>query len=229
MLSFSCAGRENGISHMTLNLNIEKLARPGRVRTPLVVTSVRELSEADFELLAAGERGITASPIKRITDRHHSLARLLAAGTSDLEAAAITGYTPARVTILKQSPAFQDLLALYRKDVDRIFVGVLENMAGLSRDALMELRDRLEEDPKKFSNRELLRVLTDMTDRTDPGEGAEKLPTQIELIAQEFPADSDEDSQKGESSEPTLEDKKDKEILETGAVLKLAVVVTPDG
>jgi hypothetical protein len=169
---------------MTLNLNVAKLAGPGRARTALEVMSVRDLGEADLALLAAGDRGTTAPPLKRITDRHHSLARLIAGGASDGEAAATIGFSLSRVSILKQSPAFQDLLALYRKEVDREFATVLEHMAGMSRDALLELRERLEDEPDRFSNRELLDTVNTFVDRADVGEGTRKLPVQINLVPQ---------------------------------------------
>lgn len=166
---------------MDLGLNIVNLG-PGRPRKPLEATSVRPLVEADLELAATVERHSQPPAIKRITDRHHALARLLAAGTPEGEAAMILGYDNSRVSILKQSPAFQELLALYRAEVDREFATTLDHMAGLSRDALLELRQRLEDEPEKFSNRELLSVVNDMVDRADVDGGDSKLPTRIELV-----------------------------------------------
>lgn len=172
---------------MSLSLNIVDLG-PGRPRKPLDAEIVRELNQADLEFAALAERNSAPPPIKKITDRHHALARLLASGTPEGEAALILNYDPSRVSILKNSPAFQELLSLYRAEVDREFATTLDHMSGMSRDALMELRERLEEAPEKFSNRELLSIITDMVDRTDAGGGADaKLPTRIELVAGEFP------------------------------------------
>lgn len=169
---------------MTLNLNIDKLAGPGRRALPLDFEMTRELEPADFHALATTDRGMEPPQLQRITDRHHALARLLASGVSEGEAALTLSYDISRVSILKNSPAFQELMALYRREVDREFATMLEHMAGLGKDALLELRDRLEEAPQKFSNRELLSVATDMADRADIGEGSSKLPTIIELVAQ---------------------------------------------
>lgn len=174
-----------------LGLNIVNLAGPGRPAKPLEAEIVRPLEIADLELAAVTERRSAPPPLKRITDRHHALARLLAAGTPEGEAALILNYDPSRISILKNSPAFQELLALYRAEVDREFATTLDHMAGLSRDALLELRERLEEDPDKFSNRELLSITTDLIDRADLDEGTSKLPTRIELVAQPLPEDSD--------------------------------------
>ncbi len=166
---------------MDLGLNIVNLGA-GRPRKPLEAEAVRPLEQADLELASTVERNSQPPAIKRITDRHHALARLLAAGTPEGEAALILGYDNSRVSILKQSPAFQELLDLYRAEVDREFATTLDHMAGLSRDALLELRERIEEEPEKFSNRELLSVVNEMVDRSDADGSDAKLPTRIELV-----------------------------------------------
>jgi len=169
---------------MSLDLNIVKIGA-GRPARPLSVIVSREVNDADMELLATVPRNTSAPTLQRITDRHHALARLLAAGTPEGEAAIALNYTPSRVSVIKASPAFGELLALYRSEVDREFAGVLDHMSGLSRDAILELRDRLEDDPAKFSNRELLSITTDMVDRSAGDSGRVAAPTRIELVAPE--------------------------------------------
>jgi len=169
---------------MTLNLNIDKLAGPGRLPSRIGVEYVRDLTQADLEIMAHEPLGSRPPALKRLTDRHHSLARLLAAGTPEGEAALILNYDLSRVSIIKNSPAFQELLALYRGEVNREFATVLDHMAGISRDALVILRDRMEDNEDRFSNNELMKIATDFTDRTvgkdlDPA----RLPTVIELVA----------------------------------------------
>lgn len=171
---------------MTLNLNIDKLAGPGRLPARIEVEFVRDITEADLELMATTPLGVAPPAIKRLTDRHHALARLLAAGTPESEAALILNYDISRVSILKNSPAFQELLALYRGEVNREFATVLDHMAGISRDALVILRDRLEENEDRFSNNELMKIATDFTDRTvNKDLDTARLPTVIELVAPE--------------------------------------------
>ena len=178
-----------------LNLNIDRAAGPGRRATPVDVEFVRDINEADLELLATRPADSVPAPIQRITDRHHALARLLASGVGEGEAALILNYDRSRVSILKNSPAFNELLALYRSEVKREFATVLDHMSGLSRDALMELRERVEDKPDDFSNRELLSIVTDMTDRTLGAEDQTKgLPTVIELVAYTGESDSGESS-----------------------------------
>jgi hypothetical protein len=175
---------------MSLNLNIAQLAGPGRRPSSVVGEYVRDLEAADMNLFATVDLGSPAPQLKKLSDRHHAVARLIASGVSEASAAMTLGYETSRIAALKASPAFQELLALYRRDVDSKFSTVLDHMAGLSRDALLELRERMEEEPLKFSNRELLSIATELTDRTKTGDEFDKnLPTRIELVAYEKPAD----------------------------------------
>jgi len=174
-----------------LGLNIVNLGGPGRPAKALEAAVVRDINVADLELAAVTERNSQPPALKRITDRHHALARLLASGTKEGEAALILGMDGSRVSILKNSPAFVELLDLYRGEVDREFATTLDHMAGLSRDALIELRERLEDTPEKFSNRELLSVVNDMVDRADVDGRDAKLPTMIELVAYDGPLPED--------------------------------------
>jgi hypothetical protein len=172
---------------MHLNLNIDKLAGPGRLPAKLEVEYVRDLNAADFALMSSEPLGSKPPAIKRLTDRHHALARLLAAGTPEGEAALILNYDISRVSILKNSPAFQQLVALYRGEVQREFASVIDHMAGISRDALVILRDRMEDNEDRFSNNELMKIATDFTDRTvDRNLDTARLPTVIELVAPVF-------------------------------------------
>ena len=171
---------------LDLDLNIAKLAGPGRRSIPIEFSYERDLNETDLQLLQTQDRGSQAPEIKRITDRHHALARLLAAGVSDGEAAFIVGYTASRVSILKSSTAFRELLEVYKAEARREFSTTIEHMAGLARDAFLELRERVEETPEKISNRELLDIGTGLVDRTVSAGGDEEAPIRIELVA---PAD----------------------------------------
>lgn len=154
---------------MGLEIDIGDLAGPGRRRLPLEASYVRELTDADLGILAVTDRETAPQPIKRITERHHMVARLLAAGTKEGEVAALTGYDNARISVLKASPAMQELIALYREEVNAQFAHVLDHMAGLSTDAILELRSRLEEDPDDFSVKDLREVAELTLDRTGHG------------------------------------------------------------
>lgn len=154
---------------MGLEIDVGKLAGPGRRKLPLEAEFVRELNDADLGILAVTDRESPAVELKRITERHHMVARLLAAGTREGEVAALTGYDNSRISVLKSSPAMQELIALYREEVDVQFASVLDHMAGLSKEAILEIRNRLEEDPEKFSVKELKEVAELTLDRTGHG------------------------------------------------------------
>ena len=189
-----------------LNLNIAKMAGPGRLPLPLDAEYVRDIEEADLALMAIQPLGSVPPALKRITDRHHSLARLLAAGVPDNEAALITGYDISRVSILKNSPAFQELLALYQAETKREFTTTLEHMAGIARDAALILRERMEENPDRFTNNELVKMNTEMVDRTkNDADGIIDLPEVIELTAPDIaPIDPPEPAPKTNGRSATL-------------------------
>lgn len=168
-----------------LGLNIATLAGPGRPVVPVNAEYLRDLTEADIALMALQPLGSQPPGLKRVTDRHHMLARLLAGGMPEGEAAIVTGYDVSRISILKNSPAFEELLALYRAEAHREFASALEHMGGLARDAILELRDRLEENGERFSNNELIKMATELTDRTEGREEAKVRPEIIELVAPE--------------------------------------------
>lgn len=154
------------MSKIDFDLDLSPAVLRGNAGAPLTVEVVREITPADLHLLATANRQTKVPELKRISDRHHMLARLLAAGVPDNEAALTCGYEAPRVWILKNSPAFQELLDLYREQVQEHYIGMLDHMAGLGRDALLELRDRLEDNPEDFSIDDLRKILNDMGDRT---------------------------------------------------------------
>ena len=142
--------------------------RPGRKPAPLTAAVTRPLEAADLAALSE-PRGTTAPELKRVTERHHALARALASGLSEGEAAALVGYSQSRVSILKDSPAFRELLELYRDQRDTQFAEFHALLAGLATDAALELRERLENDPEELSVGQLMDILRTGADRTGYG------------------------------------------------------------
>lgn len=174
---------DDGRAHTDLGLEIEELdfaavVRPGRRSQPVTVSIVRPIRTTDLVLLAT-ERGVKPEPLKKVTERHHALARLLAAGSSEGEAAAIIGYDLSRVSVLKRDPAFAELISFYRSSVDTEFAATMAQIAGLSKDILLELRERLENEPEGFTNRDLQGLLRDALDRSGYGPTS----TQVNLNA----------------------------------------------
>lgn len=140
----------------------------GRAARPIVATTLRELETVD--LLALGEeKGSEAPAIKRLSDRHHALARNLASGMGESEAAIMCGYAASRVSILKDDPAFKELLAFYRNDVSAQYRDLHQRLSGLAMDAAEELSDRLEAAPEDISVGQLMEITKMGADRTGYG------------------------------------------------------------
>jgi hypothetical protein len=94
------------------------------------------------------------------------LARLLAEGRKSEECSLITGYSTTRIWILKQDPAFKDLVAYYAAQTEAKFLDVHERLAALGMSTLDELQERLESDPDGFKNRELMELAEFALDRS---------------------------------------------------------------
>jgi hypothetical protein len=77
------------------------------------IRSVRPMVRADIESLRQPSARVR---ILKLTDSHHIMARLFASGLGTNEVAAETGYTATRVSVLRNSPAMQELIAKYRTD-----------------------------------------------------------------------------------------------------------------
>jgi len=144
----------------------------GRAAVALHFAEVRALDMTDIALLAV-EKGSVSTPLKRLGDRHHALARCLASGMSESDAGLACGYVGSRVSVLKSDPTFKELLEFYRDDTDRAYRDMHERLAGLSRDAADELHIRLEDDmqsdEKNISIGQLLEIAKMGADRTGHG------------------------------------------------------------
>lgn len=130
------------------------LARPGRRAEPPTAKIVRDLNEADL----AARRLVPAAkpaPLQSLRDSHHHLARTLASDVSDTEASAITGYTPNRISILKNDPAFKELLEFYRKQQTGLFETVQDRFTALMLDCVSVIQERVEKDPDAITLSEL--------------------------------------------------------------------------
>ncbi len=151
-----------------MDIDFDSLRTRGRAPKPVTASVLRELDATDLACLAT-EKGSTASPLKRISERHHALARNLASGMPEGEAAIVCGYDLSRVSILKADPTFQELLAFYRKDVQEAYRGMHDRLFGVAMDALDELATRLEEKPEDLSIGQLIEVTKMGSDRTGFG------------------------------------------------------------
>lgn len=151
-----------------MDLPLDIIRTRGRAVKPLEARVVRQMTPADLMLLGE-EKGSTAPPIKRLRDRHHALARNLASGMKPGDAAIICGYDPSRVSILLGDPTFRNLVDHYRESVDAQYVQLHETLSGMSLDAALILRERMEDDPDKIKVDQLIDVIKTGADRTGYG------------------------------------------------------------
>jgi len=172
------------------------ISPPGRGRKPALLAfgATRPLTEADVAKM--WEQGTQSyARIKALRYNHHLLAKAVASGKNLLECSRMTGLTVARISDLKNDPAFQELVAYYAEELHEVFVNVQERMAALGTSVLEELQERFENDPEKFTKRELLELFTTMADRSIPtakggpspqqavGQGAAGLNLQINFVS----------------------------------------------
>lgn len=121
----------------------------GRAPAVIEVTSAGEILPEDLPLLDLPRPTATPSPLKRLRDRHHKLAQHLASGLSERDAAIIVGYDISRVSILKNDPAFKELLEFYRAREAEKFDGFAEKLATVANEAVDVLIERLEDDEER--------------------------------------------------------------------------------
>lgn len=135
----------------------------------------RELTRQDLERLTPEVRR-TMPAVARFRDTHHHVARLVAMGLRLSEVAARSGYSQHRVYILNEDPAFQQLVAKYRLDVDTAYKEGTEDYFQLvSSNTLKAERmiadklDKADEEDEAPSIRELISISRDGADRIGYG------------------------------------------------------------
>jgi len=147
------------------HLDFLALARPdgrGRAAQALVMEYARDLEPEDLRALAQAPAARGFAPtIKELRHGHHLLARLIAEGSSNEEASRVTGYDPARISSMKSAPAFAELITYYSTQESAKDLDVRRRLESFGLSALEELQSRLEDDPDRFTNREL-KELTEM-------------------------------------------------------------------
>lgn len=160
------------LDELDLRPEAKTLRIQGALRRDLHISYERDLTEADLAALDQ-YRGVKPRSLVRIHASHHSLAKCLASGMKQSQAALVTGYSQSRISILQNDQAFQALVAEYKDEAKSIFADMTERMADLSLDAMELLQERLHEAPQDFSVPMLLDVVKAFADRTGHGPGQE--------------------------------------------------------
>jgi len=162
---------------MTLDLEIARTT--GRARREIPASVVRELTVEDLAALGT-EKGAKPTALKRLSERHHALARLLASGKPPGEAAAILNYDQSRVSILQADPTFSELVLFYKQEViEPAYRDFHSKLSSLAEDAVDLLADRIAEDPDSVSSSLALEITKAAADRT--GFGPSSQTTQVNV------------------------------------------------
>lgn len=110
--------------------------------------------------------GVVNPDLKALRNTHHRLAQLLAMGMDEVKAGVLCNYTASRVSILKSDPAFSELLAYYKSEVDAEFADFVTTAKELSLDFLGLLQQQLDETPEKFTPGMALEAIRTLADRS---------------------------------------------------------------
>lgn len=163
---------ESGIIPARMDLNLETAAPAPEF--------VRNLTLEDLKLDAPPALP-AAQRLAKIRDVHHALARCIASGMTNNEAAAVTGYSHVRISILNSDPAFKELVSSYRKDINDKWADLGAKMTSFQSDLIDELRERFETEPEKFSNNFIHETIKTFADRTGFGPKTTQVNVNIDL------------------------------------------------
>jgi len=143
-----------------------------------VFMSILDVAPQEF----AREVGI----VKKLSRRHHELAKLLGSGVAPGIAATMMHYDASRVSILLSDPSFKELVRQYSRIVDAEFVDAHKKMAYLQETVVEEIQTRLEENPAEYSSGALNDLLKITSDRSGLGPTSTVRNVNVTLSAAEL-------------------------------------------
>jgi hypothetical protein len=181
------AGRERVYARgMNLMLEIGRgtlRGRPAKADVPFEI--VGELTETDMARFGQAQEMARCPPghLQTLKARHHTLARCLAEGMNESDAAMFAGYTPQTVVILKNDPTFQNLIKLYQRDANTAAELFREEMGRAGLGAWKELNRRIEEEPEELGTTILKELAVAASDRLGHGPSSTQVNVNVGLAA----------------------------------------------
>lgn len=136
---------------------------PDAVGAPIVTCVVEgHLEESDLRELMLSVEKVAGEPIededpsdlKKIRERHQSVARMMASGLTQRMVAKLCGYTESYLSILLNNPAMQELIELYRIQAGSAAQLIGEKLRSVGLKAVEKLEAKIEAD--ELNNNELL-------------------------------------------------------------------------
>lgn len=182
-LSLESIMADLGVSAEELLANAEQSARgAGKPPIALEIYETRPLTAEDIQKVNSAAVGVSdTKALKKLRDRHHLAAELMAKGYKDVEIAGITGYSQSRLSILKNDPAFAELVETKRAVVRVTFTDTVEKMKAFTDDAIETLQERLEDTPDTFTNTQLIEAVKTIGDRAGFAPVQKSIAVQIPL------------------------------------------------
>jgi hypothetical protein len=163
------------------------LQRGRTVATPPEISGIRVLARADLSVLLEKR---PKTELKSLTDKHHRIARAVAAGLSNIDVAAICGITANRVAMLKADPAFSELQAHYRGLATADYIhqtdSYLEVLLANKLKAEVMLGDKLDDaidGGEALPTRDLMAISRDAADRTGHGKVQTNMNVNVDFAA----------------------------------------------
>jgi len=152
------------------------------------ITDIRSLERSDLSLLLEKRPKVQ---IQSLRDSHHRVARAVASGLSNIDVAAICGISANRVSVLKDDPAFSDLVAHYRGIVTADWVASADSFMEVATANMLKaevmLSDKLDDaiaEGKPLPTRDLLAISRDAADRFGYGKMQKNLNVNVDFAAQ---------------------------------------------
>lgn len=166
----------------------------GKIARAPTILNIRALTRDDLMVLRDERRGETersgGTIIQRFRDPHHRLARLIAAGLRNSEIANRIGMSCNRISALRGSPAFDELVAKYRPKVDAAFEREQDEYAKLATGNMLKaesmIAEKLEEHEENGTLppvRELIAISRDAADRFGYGKRQTNLNVNADFAA----------------------------------------------
>lgn len=162
--------------------------KPGRscVATP-EVSGIRVLARADLSVLLEKR---PKTELKSLSDKHHRIARAVAAGLSNIDVAAVCGITANRVAMLKADPTFIELCGHFRGIVTADYIqsadSYLEVLLANKLKAEVMLGDKLDaaiDGDEVLPTRDLMAISRDAADRTGHGKVQTNMNVNVDFAA----------------------------------------------
>jgi len=146
-------------------MNLNNIIVPQDVKPKAMVTCVVEgiLEESDLRELAMTAIDAAAarpeeeddpSDLKKVREKHHSVARMIANGLTQRMVSKLCGYTEGYISVLLNSPAMQELVELYRIQNGAAAQVITEKLKTVGLKAVEKLEQKLEAD--ELNNQDLL-------------------------------------------------------------------------